>query len=48
MGSEDDPARLNPKFLFENDWLHPNADGYVHMGNYIDLNLFTKKGNPVK
>jgi hypothetical protein len=48
MGSEDDPARLNPKFLFENDWLHPNADGYVHMGNCIDLNLFTKKGNPVK
>lgn len=38
-----DPAqtdRLNPSFLFENDWLHPNADGYRTMGEGIDLNLF--------
>lgn len=48
MGSEDDPARLNPKFLFENDWLHPNADGYVHMGNCIDLELFSRMGSPAK
>lgn len=48
MGSDDDPARLNPKFLFENDWLHPNAAGYQHMANCIDLELFTKKGNPTK
>ncbi|MBQ4278150.1 MAG: SGNH/GDSL hydrolase family protein [Bacteroidaceae bacterium] len=32
--------RLNPNFLFENDWLHPNADGYRTMGEGIDLNLF--------
>lgn len=35
-----DPERLNPDFLFENDWLHPNAKGYETMGNAIDLNLF--------
>ena len=38
-----DPAqsdRLNPTYLFENDWLHPNADGYLHMGEGIDLELF--------
>lgn len=34
--------RLNPNFLFENDWLHPNASGYQKMGESIDLNLFTK------
>ena len=34
--------RLNPDFLFENDWLHPNANGYQKMGSSIDLNLFTK------
>ncbi len=48
MGSDDDPARLNPKFLFENDYLHPNADGYVQMGDCIDLKLFERKGNPGK
>ena len=42
MGSEDDPARLNSKYLFENDYLHPNADGYVRMGDCIDLKLFEK------
>lgn len=34
--------RLNPDFLFENDWLHPNAKGYQKMGEAIDLNLFTQ------
>ena len=34
------PDRLNPAFLFENDWLHPNASGYQKMGESIDLNLF--------
>ena len=43
MGNPDDPAQLNPKYLFENDYLHPNADGYVHMGECIDLKLFEKK-----
>ena len=32
----DDPTRLNPAFLFENDWLHLNADGYALMGGSID------------
>ena len=40
MGNPDDPAQLNPKYLFENDYLHPNADGYVQMGDCIDLTLF--------
>lgn len=35
-----DPARLNPVFLFENDWLHPNAAGYQTLADGIDLNLF--------
>ena len=36
----DDPARINPAFLFENDWLHLNADGYRLMGTSIDHSLF--------
>jgi len=40
MGNPADPAQLNPKYLFENDYLHPNAEGYVQMGNCIDLKLF--------
>ena len=35
-----DPDRLNPDFLFENDWLHLNASGYELMGKGIDVNLF--------
>ena len=42
MANPDDPAQLNPKYLFENDYLHPNAEGYVQMGNCIDLKLFEK------
>ena len=42
MGNPDDPAQLNPKYLFENDYLHPNADGYVRMADCIDLKLFEK------
>lgn len=48
MGNPNDPAQLNPKYLFENDYLHPNADGYVQMGDCIDLKLFERKGNPSK
>ena len=36
----EDPERLNPAFLYENDWLHLNASGYELMGRGIDLNLF--------
>ena len=36
----EDPERLNPAFLFENDWLHLNASGYEVMGKGIDVKLF--------
>ena len=36
----EDPDRLNPAFLFENDWLHLNASGYELMGRSIDTDLF--------
>ncbi len=48
MANPDDPAQLNPKYLFENDYLHPNAEGYLRMGDCIDLALFERKGNPAK
>lgn len=35
-----DTLSMNPEFLFENDYLHPNAKGYEAMGNIVDLNLF--------
>ena len=34
------PEALQSKFLYENDWLHPNADGYKTMGSGVDLKLF--------
>ena len=36
-----DSAALQSKFLFENDWLHLNAQGYQAMGEAVDMNLFT-------
>ena len=42
MRDPEQPDRLNPAFLFENDWLHPNASGYQTMGDAIDLDLFKK------
>ncbi|MBP5171788.1 MAG: SGNH/GDSL hydrolase family protein [Bacteroidales bacterium] len=47
MGDPDDPARLNADYLFEHDYLHPNAEGYVRMADCIDLKLFQRKGRPV-
>ena len=38
----EDTLAMNKDFLFENDWLHLNAQGYETMGGCIDLNLFTK------
>ena len=38
----DDPEAMQSQFLFENDWLHLNAQGYETMGGCIDLDLFTK------
>lgn len=40
-----DLEAMQKEFLFENDWLHFNAQGYETMGSSIDLNLFTKKKN---
>ena len=34
------PDRLDPAFLYENDWLHLNAAGYEKMGWGIDHALF--------
>ena len=34
------PDRLDPAFLYENDWLHLNAKGYEKMGRGIDRGLF--------
>lgn len=36
-----DTLSMNPEFLFENDYLHPNSKGYEAMGNMVDLNLFS-------
>ena len=36
-----DTITMNKEFLFENDYLHPNAKGYEAMGNIVDLTLFT-------
>ncbi len=35
-----DPDKLDPAYLFENDWLHLNAKGYEVMGCGIDRKLF--------
>ena len=40
VASADDPIRLDPAYLYENDWLHLNAKGYEVMGYGIDVNLF--------
>lgn len=42
VGNPQDREAMQQQFLFENDWLHLNAQGYETMGNCIDLNLFTK------
>ena len=38
-----DPDQLDPAYLFENDWLHLNAQGYEVMGRGIDRSLFTSR-----
>ena len=40
VASADDPDRLDPAYLFENDWLHLNAKGYEVMGRGVDRSLF--------
>jgi len=41
-----DTIALQSQYLYQNDWLHPNASGYAKMGSSIDLNLFTRTDNP--
>lgn len=42
MRDPDDPQAMQRRFLFENDFLHYNAEGYRVMGESIDLSLFEK------
>lgn len=42
MRDPDNMEALQERFLFENDWLHPNAEGYRTMGESVDLKLFAK------
>lgn len=42
MRDPNNQEALQSQFLFENDWLHPNAEGYKTMGENIDLKLFEK------
>ena len=36
----EDPVRLDSLYLYEDDFLHPNATGYQVMADSIDLSLF--------
>ena len=40
-----DTIRLNERFLYEEDWLHPNAEGYHVMADAIDLQLLFPASN---
>ena len=40
VADPEDPDKLDPAYLFENDWLHLNAKGYEVMGRGIDRKLF--------
>lgn len=44
--STSDPEQMNSSFLFENDYLHLNANGYKLMGESIDISLFTRDSTP--
>lgn len=41
MRNPDDVKKILPA-LHDNDWLHPNEDGYKKMGESIDMKLFTE------
>lgn len=43
-----DTISMNPDYIYQNDWLHPNAEGHKVMGESVDLDLFKNFGNPVK
>lgn len=38
-----DTLALKKDYLYQNDWLHLNADGYKAMAEAVDLTLFTRK-----
>lgn len=40
VAAPDDPFKLDERYLFENDYLHPNALGYRRMADAIDLDIF--------
>lgn len=42
MRDPENTEALQERFLFENDWLHPNAEGYKVMGESVDVRLFEK------
>jgi lysophospholipase L1-like esterase len=44
MRNPSDTTTLQVDYLFENDYLHPNAAGHARMGESVDLNLF-KRGS---
>jgi lysophospholipase L1-like esterase len=40
MQDPNNPASMSADLDFQNDFLHPNADGHRKMGEFIDLRLF--------
>lgn len=40
MQDPNDPAGMPADMDFQNDFLHPNADGHRKMGNFVDIKLF--------
>lgn len=40
------PEQMQAKYLYQNDYLHPNAQGYIDMADAIDLSLFSQVGEP--
>jgi hypothetical protein len=40
MQDPNDRASLPADMDFQNDFLHPNADGHRKMGEFVDLKLF--------
>lgn len=40
MADSRDSEQMNPEYLFENDWLHPNFEGHRHMGESVNLKYF--------
>ena len=43
-----DTISMIPAYIYQNDWLHPNAEGHKVMGECVDLELFKRSGNPAR